>query len=196
MAAIKKAEVNETKMLEGLMTLLHNRLVAYGVRVGMEFAVNEKGDSSAVKLHGYPCAAIIRITGLKERRWGAPDAIVTVDQGRWDRATDKERAALLDHELTHLAIDFDKDKNGQFDAAARPKLKMRLHDFQVGWFAEVAARHGDASYEVRQAREIGAAAAMKCTQLRFAFEDGIRLADEGEAPELDAPAEAEIAVTV
>jgi hypothetical protein len=53
-----------------------------------------------------------------------------------------------------------------FDALDRPKLAMRKHDHQFGWFDEVAQRHGEASPEVRQARVL----MEKSGQLYFDFE--------------------------
>jgi hypothetical protein len=53
-----------------------------------------------------------------------------------------------------------------FDAVGRPKLLMRKHDHQFGWFDEVAQRHGEASPEVRQARVLMESSG----QLYFDFE--------------------------
>jgi hypothetical protein len=36
----------------------------------------------------------------------------------------------------------------------RPKLTLRRHDFQAGWFHEIAQRHGEASPEVRSAKQL------------------------------------------
>ena len=44
--------------------------------------------------------------------------------------------------------------NTKRDAQGRPKIKLRKHDFQVGWFHEIARRHGEHSVEVRQCREL------------------------------------------
>jgi hypothetical protein len=40
------------------------------------------------------------------------------------------------------------------DCVGRPKLKMRLHDQQHGWFNEIAKRHGSASLECQQATRL------------------------------------------
>ena len=36
----------------------------------------------------------------------------------------------------------------------RPKIRLRPHDYDLGWFSIIAARHGKHSVECRQAREI------------------------------------------
>jgi hypothetical protein len=40
------------------------------------------------------------------------------------------------------------------DDLKRPKLKLRKHDVEVGWFAIVAGRHGSASLEIEQAKAV------------------------------------------
>jgi hypothetical protein len=45
----------------------------------------------------------------------------------------------------------------QLDDEGRPKLRIRPHDFEFGWFARTAELYGEESYEVSQAREIVAA---------------------------------------
>lgn len=174
-----KAGPADVAMMEGVMHLYHRRLVDSGVTVGLLVARKAKagGDSSALKLHGYPCAAVARVTKFKERLYGAPDCEITLDAATWEALPDADRAALLDHELTHFEPAYDKDKQLKSDDRGRPVLKLRLHDVQVGWFAEVAARHGKASYEVKQATEV----AYKWTQLRMAFEDGLAMADQADA---------------
>ena len=40
------------------------------------------------------------------------------------------------------------------DDLGRPILQLRMHDFEVGWFKEIAARHGEASQERQQAHAV------------------------------------------
>jgi hypothetical protein len=65
---------------------------------------------------------------------------------------------VIDHELRHLMLAKNK-KTGQIqlDDEGRPKLRIRPHDFEFGWFARTAELYGEESYEVSQAREIVAA---------------------------------------
>lgn len=114
------------------------------------------GDSKepAVKLHGYPCYATIGIIPLKQRVDKRADAEITIDRDVWDNdLTEPQQRALLDHEITHLEIV--KDDIGAIvtDDIGRPKLKMRLHDYQIGGFSEVAQRHRGNSIEVIEGRK-------------------------------------------
>jgi hypothetical protein len=117
-------------------------------------AKDDKGKAlaPAVKLHGVACAATVRIVSYKDRVAGREDAEILVDADLWEEASDPERVALLDHELHHLEVQRDDDGHPKSDDCGRPKLKMRHHDHDFGWFDAIARRHGDASYEVKQAK--------------------------------------------
>lgn len=107
----------------------------------------------AVMLHGHPCYAVVRITNPKERAMGRGDAEIVFDRAKYEALTSEQQDALLDHELYHLKVDKDKFGAFQLDDHRRPKLKMRQHDRQFGWFDVIASRHGADSIEVQQARE-------------------------------------------
>jgi hypothetical protein len=83
---------------------------------------------------------------------------MTLDGERMDAWTSKRLQAVIDHELRHLMLAKNK-KTGQIqlDDEGRPKLRIRPHDFEFGWFARTAELYGEESYEVSQAREIVAA---------------------------------------
>jgi hypothetical protein len=70
----------------------------------------------------------------------------------------KRLQAVIDHELRHLMLAKNKRTGEiQLDDEGRPKLRIRPHDFEFGWFARTAELYGEESYEVSQAREIVAA---------------------------------------
>lgn len=108
----------------------------------------------ALKLHGYPCDAIVRIVSVKDRAKGLADIEIQIDRRRYQGMTPEERDALLDHELHHVEIKKDRHQKPQVDGCGRPKLKMKLHDHEFGWFTEIARRHREASAEVQQARRL------------------------------------------
>jgi len=109
--------------------------------------------NDALVLHGVPASAIARITKLKDRVKGMADAEVAIDGERWEKMNEAERRAVLDHELFHFEIKPDKEGNVK-DDIGRPRLKMREHDRQFGWFDIIAKRHGQASVECQQAKEL------------------------------------------
>lgn len=138
-----------------------------GVTVTGLFAFDSESSDAVLKHQGYPAGAVVRITPLKDRALGIADATIVVDRAGWLALSQRQRNALIDHELTHLERKLDKDSGDQlFDVLDRPKLTMRKHDHQFGWFDEVAQRHGEASPEVRQARVLMESSG----QLYFDFE--------------------------
>jgi hypothetical protein len=148
-----------------LMKRFHPDLEFVQLRVDLLMASTDAEDAHAVTLGGYPCLAVVKIVGPKERAKGCGDAEIVIDRDAYEAMTEKQRDALLDHELYHLEITRDKLGRPKRDDHQRPKLKMRKHDFQFGWFAEIARRHQENSFEVKQAR----AFAEEHSQLFFGF---------------------------
>ena len=107
---------------------------------------NPKND--AITVGGYPADGMARIVNLKDRAKGNRDAEIVLDGVEWDKLSEPEQRALLDHELYHFTL------GKGTDDLSRPKLRMRKHDVHVGWFGLIAERHGIHSAERRQAKQI------------------------------------------
>lgn len=135
-----------------------------------------------LKFQGYPAEATIKKTSQADREQGKADAILTFDSTclthylrKMEKGgSDKELRALIDHELYHLEVVIDdweyelkedgthqRDEAGnsikkrahyKYDESARPKLAIRLHDVQMGWFSRMVEKHGKASGEARQVK--------------------------------------------
>lgn len=149
-----KADVFE--LLADVMARFHGPLERFGVTVGLLAAWPNEGEGNTLKLHGYPCAAVVKVTPYRQRVQGIEDAVITLDGPTWNTLSEPERTALLDHELQHLEVSLDNEGNPRSDDHGRPKLKVRLHDWQLGGFDAIAARHKAAALEVqafRQARD-------------------------------------------
>lgn len=130
----------------------HDDLWKAEVTIDYLFATNDTGD--AVSHRGYPALAVVRIVNLKDRTKGHSDAEITIDGAKYLRMTPEQQDALLDHELHHLIVLRDDDNLVKTDDQGRPRLKMRKHDFDFGWFTVIAERHGLNSPEVTQAKII------------------------------------------
>ena len=98
--------------------------------------------SHVLRHKGRDCYAYVRITSQRERAVGGPDAVITVDEWEWDQMSRRQREAVIAHELEHLEV----NENGV--------LKIRPHDFEVGWFGKIAAEFGEDSIERIQARKL------------------------------------------
>jgi hypothetical protein len=155
-----KADRETMAFVRATMKKHHDDLHQHEVSVDVVFAENEDGD--AVKLHGYPCFAVVKIIPYKRRVKGEADAEITIDREQWNDADEDAREALIDHELTHLTV-VKKDGAALYDRHGRPKLRMRLHDKQVGIFLEVIERHGEAAQDTKLVRGLTTA----CAQLHL-----------------------------
>jgi len=128
----------------------HPELLESGATVDTIFAFDDKG-GFPVKTNGYPSAANIKISNLKSRVKGAADAEICIDRDAYNSMTDLQREALLDRELHKLVVVRDKEGVIKTDDSSRPKMKLKKFDYMLGWFKEIAVRHGENSPEVYQA---------------------------------------------
>lgn len=114
---------------------------------------DETGEKTgdAITSQGYRCLASTRVVNLRDRAKGNGDAEIILDGDEWANMEPEEQAALLDHELHHLKVKVDK-RGVVRDDLGRPKLELRKHDHHFGWFDVIAARHGQASQEQKQAK--------------------------------------------
>jgi len=137
-----------------LIARYHPDLAGFSVRVDVLVVVSDK-PGPALKHHGYDALATIRVLPVKDRAAGRGDAEMLIDLNRYDKEleSDAQRDALLDHELYHLKV-VKEGPIAKRDSADRPKMKCRLHDRQIGWFDEVARRHGENSMERIDARDL------------------------------------------
>ena len=137
----------------------HHPLLNAKIKIDLVFAFAERDERGfpievALKKNGVQALGIARKINLKDRVLGRGDAEVSLDGDWWQSASDGERKALLDHELHHLALKLDKHGRYLRDACNRPVLKLRQHDYDLGWFKIIAVRHKGDSQEVQQARKL------------------------------------------
>ena len=129
------------------------------VRVDFVWAYADLDDegnpaNDAITLRGHRAYGLCRIINLKDRAKGNGDAEVLIDHDFWETIPEAQQRALLDHELSHIQVCVNKAGVPKFDDLNRPKLKLRRHDIEVGWFSSVAQRHGAHSLEQIQAKQI------------------------------------------
>lgn len=164
-----KADAQTLADVADLMARHHSDLASNGVTVEVLMVLAPVDEDSgqpkgpALTVRGLEAAACIKVVGTRERAAGMADALMVVDGDRWPERPRREQRAILDHELTHLEVIgqlevVDGQDEPVFvadrDTSDRPRLRLRHHDREFGWFDEIARRHGDASLEVRQAREL------------------------------------------
>ena len=137
-----------------LIELFHPTLKEHRVRVDFLFAFGERDEvtgeliDDALKHHGVKALCIAKkISPVKDRAKGLGDAEICLDADWWTGASQEERKALLDHELTHLVATPKRDYNG------RPIIKMSRMISSSAGSPSLRERHGRASQECRQASQ-------------------------------------------
>lgn len=163
MKTYKVADATTNDLLEAVVRDRHPDLKKVKFDVLKVFTDSDAGP--ALSSGGYRALAQVRILPLKQRTAGRGDAEIILDGEDFDKRTDRQRKAILDHELSHLALKHDKQDRPMIDSLGRPRLVMRLHDWNFGWFDEVAAVWEKDSVEVQQAADIQA----KSGQIYFSF---------------------------
>ena len=135
-------------LLAEVMERYHRPLHDAGVRVGIVLAQSD-GDSPPVTHGGYPAVAKIKIVALKDRLSKSFDAELLIDRQEFEDLTERQRAALIHHELCHVALSKYSYRKAQdqygnvieggeeeirfaADDLNRPKLKMRKGDRNFG----------------------------------------------------------------
>ena len=159
MSTYEKATNEVRKRVLAVMGKYHGHLVDAEVMIDVVMArpkTDENGDSmgAAIRVQGYVALACIRVLGLRDRVTRDYDAEMMLDANHWEISSDEDRNAIVDHELTHLELMVGDGGVVKRDDASRPRLRMRRHDRHLGWFDQVARRHGEHSIEVIQAREM------------------------------------------
>lgn len=166
-----KAPSGTAERIAHVMKCFHPELFAAGVTIDLLSVADDDPEcESALKVRGIPAYACVKINDVKARTLGQGDATIQIDEAKWLTLPDATKDSICDHELQHLEVVRDKKGRPKLDCAGRPKLKMRMHEIEFGWFACVAARHGSASIECKQAANL----LLTNTQTLFVFAlDGI-----------------------
>lgn len=145
------------QLLEKATRDWHPELAEAGVKVGILMA-SADDDKPAVRHGGHGAFACISVVSYKDHITKQYDAEMLIDQDKWNLMNAARKLALLDHELSHLALktkkvkrakrDFDPPTIVERDALGRPKLVLRKGDWDVGdGFRDVVARHGGDAIE-------------------------------------------------
>lgn len=155
----KIADQEVKDLVNQLLSEYYQEFSAIGVRIDFLFAYGPKDEEdklvgTAITVGGYPANGQCRILGLLDRTVGRGDAEIILDGDSWPKLETECKKALIDHELFHIVIKRNSDGDVMKDSLDRPRLKLRKHDRQFGWFEVIAKRHGEASAEVEQAHQL------------------------------------------
>lgn len=150
-STFQKATQVVLDMFDEIIIRHHSALDSVGAKIDVLMAFRDpEGEVPALMLRGHRALGIASLHPLHLRALGLGDALVRLDGDEWADMSEVRKRALVDHELTHFEVKRDKTGDYIYDDLNRPVLKMRLHDREIGWFDDIALRHGMASEEVRQ----------------------------------------------
>ncbi len=111
-------------------------------------ATNHRG--AALKRAGCPAAAMIKIVGAEERSNGGPDLRILIDERKWQDLSDRSKAALLHHELTHIVPQWVKgSEHLKLDPYGRPAVKLKPDDWMITGFRATVEAFGEDALEHR-----------------------------------------------
>ncbi len=107
-----KVPAEVRKIVKDLVEQHFPDLVEAEVKIDLLFATAEHKDEEgprepSLKLNGYPCAAIAKITSYENRVKGPGDCSISIDADEetgWPSWSDRRRESLLRHELLHFEI--------------------------------------------------------------------------------------------
>lgn len=131
---IKRADHEDMyDLMDDLIARHHKHLEE--VAVGLAFYSGWNPDSDGQLKLG-KC----RIVSELDRKLHGCGVIIVLNQDAWEAFSEKQRAALLDHELCHAELKLNKDLETVRDDDGRPVCRLRKHDIEE--FREVVERHG------------------------------------------------------
>ena len=116
-----------------------------GLRIQIRMAVDPK-TGIGVKFHGHAAAAKIKLVKAEERAlWTRsgnpastfPDFRLFIDSDIWASLSERQKVALLWHEVNHI-LPVRNKKSGElrYDDYGRIKFKLKLDDFMLTGFFE------------------------------------------------------------
>lgn len=153
MNTYKIADAEVDKRLRSLRKKHHPMLDKARVRLEAFFVTTDGEDGASLRYKGSPTSCKTEILSQVNRVGSKADARILIDKIDWDNATAPQRDAMLDRALTFLKVK-QKEETIVLDGNDRPKLELRVPDRVFAWFDVVAARHGEASLEVQEAKQV------------------------------------------
>lgn len=134
------ADKDAHDILGVLMEHHHDTLHDHELQIAI-VGVKETGDGYALSKDSLRVLAQVRKQNDLQRLLTGFDAVIEIDVVAYGKMDPCVRAALLDHELCHLAVVLDRYGNLKQNDDGRPKLAMVPHDAQIGVFQQCMRRH-------------------------------------------------------
>lgn len=161
MATYTQAGPEVRTRLMSLAASYHRELIEAEVTFSVLMAAAQRDDRTGepkgpalTRAGGWPALAKVRIVSLRDRVAGVADVQILLDGDQWDEHSPERQDAILDHELEHIEVQRDDDGHIKSDDCGRPKLRIKLHDFELGGFDVIIERHQEHAVELESARQL------------------------------------------
>lgn len=120
-------------MLGELVEAHHDHLIGAEIRIAFYEGWNPDDD-------GHLTLGKCKIASELDRRLHGCQVIVILNRDAWEHFSERQKRALLDHELCHAEIKLDKDLQPVEAEEGRKVYRTRKHDIEE--FRAVVERHG------------------------------------------------------
>jgi len=121
------------RLLEEIRAVEHNHLA--DAKIGMAWRMGWRADAD-----GHLRLGQCRKRGDLDRELDGFDFIIMLNREAWPTLNDKQKRALIDHELCHAQLSMDADGNPKRNDRDRLVCRLRKHDTEE--FRAVVNRHG------------------------------------------------------
>lgn len=134
---IKRVHAGEVvepyRLMEEIRAKEHGHLE--GVKIALAWRLGWRPDANNIL-----CLGKCRKRGDLDRELDDFDFVILLNKEAWQGLNEKERRALVDHELCHAQVVMDADGNPKHDDRDRLVCRIRKHDTEE--FKAVVERHG------------------------------------------------------
>lgn len=162
----RRADRATHELVRDVMHRYHRQLEIVGCTVVVVVVSSRDSETETLvpvlRERGYSAAALVNVTPIAWRACDVADVRIRLDAAAWEERSERQRSALIDRCLSGLDLRLDDDLLPMFDTCDRPMLERVLADAHLEWHGGVAARWGEDSLEVEQARELYEGAYGQC----------------------------------
>jgi hypothetical protein len=130
----------EYEILGRLKRQYRDDLVEAKARIALFFVSDtESSNIPALMVRGKVARGSAKVNSVGDRAEGKADATIRLDRFCWERASPKERTALIHHELSRIGCPNPK----KTDSLGRPVLKPVHADWETDGFDEIIQIYGE-----------------------------------------------------
>ena len=131
------------RVMEQLVTEHHSHLKDVKIAIAWRFGWNANADGLMTMGRAKKCTDL-------DKQLAEYDFVILLNHEAWNKGglNEKQRLALVDHELCHCEVVTDSNGDPKYDEEGRRVCRIRKHDIEE--FQDVVARHGLYSHDLAE----------------------------------------------